>query len=278
MKRTNPVGEVHNRLTIIADADPQISPSGIVTRRVLCQCTCGKEKIISLSKIRSGHTKSCGCIPTNVAKKYNRGDKFGKLTILEDDNPHPITGRRIVKCICECGNTTSVVTSNLASSNTTSCGCVGEASRKKHGMSSTPIYGVWEAMLARCNNQANSGYPLYGGRGIKVCEEWHSFENFHRDMGDRPSGMSIDRIDVNKGYYKDNCRWASNSLQGYNKNLDPNNTSGKSGVSFYTKQGKWSAEIHVDGKHIRLGMFTNFEDAVRVREAAELKYYGFNKQ
>lgn len=97
-------------------------------------------------------------------------------------------------------------------------------------------------------------------------------------MGECPDGLSLDRIDPSGNYEKDNCRWATNSWQGYNKGLDPNNSSGKSGVSWYTQSQKWSAEIHVENQHIRLGMFSNFEDAVKAREEAELKYYGWNKQ
>lgn len=214
--------------------------------------------------------------------KYNIGDKYNKLTITSEGPKVESFNRRRVWCLCDCGNHKQILvqTNNLQSGNTYSCGCI----KGTHKLSSSRIYQIHEGMLRRCNNSRHESYYNYGGRGIQVCKEWDSskggcFENFFNDMGYPPSDKhTLDRIDWDKGYYKENCRWATNSVQGYNKKLDPNNTSGKSGVSFYTSIGKWSAEIHVENKHIRLGMFDLFEDAVKAREQAELKYYGWNKQ
>lgn len=246
-------------------------------------CECGGEAIYKHKELTSKKKRTCGCGYSTM--RYQPGNRYGLLTIVSEGPRHPYANKRQVWCKCDCGNKelTLVTTNNLVSGNTSSCGCVGEASRKTHGMSNTRTYQIHEGMLRRCKPELAEDFPYHAGKGIKVCADWNprlggSFEKFFEDMGEAPEGMSLDRIDVNGDYCKENCRWASNSVQGYNKGLDPNNSSGKSGVSFYTKQGKWSAEIHVENEHIRLGMFVNFEDAVKAREAAELKYYGWNKQ
>lgn len=80
---------------------------------------------------------------------------------------------------------------------------------KRHGLSLSREHKSWESMIHRCTNKNAANYAMYGGRGITVCEEWLQFENFYRDMGERPNGHSLDRINNNLGYFKDNCRWAS---------------------------------------------------------------------
>ncbi len=89
----------------------------------------------------------------------------------------------------------------------------GAATTKTHGLSGTPTYGTWFSMKVRCLNKNSEKYRHYGGRGIKVCERWLSFENFFEDMGIRPKGKTLDRVDVNGHYEKKNCRWATQSEQ-----------------------------------------------------------------
>lgn len=249
-------------------------------------CACGNSCVIKHKQVTGKKKNTCGCAIRSL--KFQAGNKYNKLTIVSEGEkivyPDGATVRQ-VWCKCDCGNPdlTLVRTNNLTSGNTSSCGCVGEESRKTHGMSHTRTYQIHEAMLRRCRADLVEQFPHHAGKGIEVCPEWNpklggSFENFYRDMGECPDGLSLDRIDVNGNYCKENCRWATNSIQGYNKGLDPNNTSGKSGVSWYNQNQKWSAEIHVDGQHIRLGMFSSFDAAVRARQEAELKYYGWNKQ
>jgi len=138
--------------------------------------------------------------------------RFGKLTVLNiaGANKHK---QRTWDCICECGNKTNVTGQHLRIGKTKSCGC-GQT-KIKHGMAGTPIYKVWSAMIQRTTNIKNTSYKDYGGRGITVCDEWLKFEKFYNDMGDS-SGLTLDRKNNNKGYYKDNCRWATRKEQANN--------------------------------------------------------------
>lgn len=128
-------------------------------------------------------------------------------------------------CLCDCGNEVVVVVGALRSGNTKSCGCLNRETtiqRNKdaatHGMSRTPVYQAWNAMIQRCENINDSHYPDYGARGITVCESWKTFENFYADMGDKPSDAhSIDRVRNGEGYSPSNCCWATATEQANNR-------------------------------------------------------------
>jgi hypothetical protein len=145
------------------------------------------------------------------------GKRFGRWTVLAI---HPKRDRRwavLWLCRCDCGAEHIVRGSSLHTGYSTSCGCIRREKLKKlltkHGMSEARVYGVWEAMVQRCTNPNNADYDNYGGRGITVCEDWRSFENFFADMGEPPPGLTLDRIDNNGNYEPGNCRWTSYSVQ-----------------------------------------------------------------
>lgn len=126
------------------------------------------------------------------------------------------------KCACDCGKFVAVEGGCLRDKKTKSCGCYQQERRGKssitHGKSETVEYFIWTDLFSRCYNKKRAAYKNYGGRGIKICKRWHNFENFLADMGERPDPkLTLDRIDNNKGYCKNNCRWATVKQQAHNK-------------------------------------------------------------
>lgn len=208
------------------------------------------------------------------------GDVFNRMTVVKE--PFNINGRKVVECVCACGVVKTVRVDGLQGGTTNSCGCYRlDKLREKtvtHGATNTKTYGVWEGMVQRCNNPKSEGYPNYGGRGIQICSSWLDFENFFTDMGERPEGMSLDRIDVNGNYCKENFRWADASVQGFNQRISSNNTSGRTGVSWNKQKQGWDAYIMKDRKKINLGRYDTKEEAILAREQGEIKYYGFIKE
>jgi hypothetical protein len=155
--------------------------------------------------------------------KDKTGETYNRLTIIGFDKLVVKNNkyRYFWNCKCECGIIKAVVYDNLINGHTKSCGCF----KTKHGYSSfgkvSSEYRTWNAMLQRCTNPKNTNYYKYGKIGITVCNEWLSFSSFIKDMGNKPGkGYSIDRIDGTKGYYKENCRWATTLQQ--NNNLKSN--------------------------------------------------------
>lgn len=145
---------------------------------------------------------------------------------------------------------------------------------KSHGLSNTTEYKIWQLMKNRCFNPKYRYFHRYGGRGITVAKEWLNFENFWNDMCPRPVGkLSIDRIDNNGNYSKENCRWADNITQRRNRGVHCTSKTGIKGVSWHKHTQKWQARIGVHGKYVNLGVFTDINDAILARKKGEALYF-----
>jgi hypothetical protein len=147
--------------------------------------------------------------------------RFGKLTAKE---PVTVSGRRKWRCLCDCGRETVVDTGNLRTGNSTACGkCrTPTLGNRKHGHTDkdgyrSPTYRSWSAMRRRCADTGRDNATHYALAGIACCDEWADFESFVVDMGERPEGTTLDRIDTTKGYSKANCRWATPLVQTRNR-------------------------------------------------------------
>lgn len=159
------------------------------------------------------------------AKIDIRGQRFGRLTVIaEEKEKYRCPGGKRVRrmfCRCDCGTEKIIQIGALRQGVTRSCGCLNtQLSRERstrHGRSADQVYKLWSVMKDRCNNPNNKAYRNYGGRGIKVCDRWlNSFENFLADMGERPQGTTLDRINSNGNYEPDNCRWVTRMEQNNN--------------------------------------------------------------
>ena len=208
------------------------------------------------------------------------GKRFGRLEVIAYDSMSK-NGHTKWLCRCDCGKEMVKFGTNLRKGHTVSCGCYRleqtSKAKKTHGMRHTPTYKTWCSMKERCLNENSNSYQGYGSEGIKIHQLWiDSFEEFFKDMGERPEGTSLDRIDPNGDYTPENCRWVDGSNQAFNKNLRVNNKSGKTGVKFDTKRNRWIATICQDYNTIYLGSFVSKECAVEARKQAEIKYFGYH--
>lgn len=159
------------------------------------------------------------------------GEQFGRLKVIALSTEVSLAKVKFWLCQCECGRFKFVTTKHLRNGDVQSCGCLhreilsalGKANTK-HGQSSSgnrrkpsPTYGSWVSMRSRCYNPNDPYYARYGGRGIKICDYWDTFKNFLEDMGQRPNGMTLDRINSDSHYMPSNCRWATAVEQAQNR-------------------------------------------------------------
>ena len=192
----------------------------------VCRCECGSTAIVSGDALRNGSTRSCGCLAHEAhvaAGKRHKGPSprfvdltgqtFGFLTVIER-GPNTQRGNAKWHCKCVCGRETFVVTSKLRNGRTISCGCMGllhaTQAKIKHGDSKkTRLYAIWAAMKRRCYNPNCDPYKYYGGKGIKVCDEWLEYDKFREWAlsNGYAEDLSIDRIDSNGNYEPGNCQW-----------------------------------------------------------------------
>lgn len=209
--------------------------------------------------------------------------RFGRLVVISEAFMNKGDGarQRYFKCVCDCGNETLVTPYELiVRKGKQSCGCLSTErtaemgkSCKTHGLSKTKFYQVWADVKQRCYNPSHNSYSEYGGRGILMCDDWkQSFDQFTKDMLDGyKEGLTLDRIDVNGNYTKENCRWVDWFVQSHNKRKK----SGKHNFIGVRLQGKnWVARIRVRGERFQVGPFSTELDAAIAYDNISEEHFG----
>jgi len=188
-------------------------------------------------------------MPTGIYKRkiiIKKGDKFGELTAIKFIETKKKSGQFWL-FRCDCKVEKIICVGKVKAGHTKSCGCLVEKRLKeglnlKHGMYGTKIYMSWSNMKNRCLNKNHPKFKNYGYRGITICSEWTKFENFYKDIGERPVGKTLDRIDNNGNYNKENCKWSTNKEQSNNRR--DNHLIAYEGKTQNMKQ--WSEELEIE--------------------------------
>lgn len=205
------------------------------------------------------------------------GDKHGRLEVLS--SPFKEGKYPRVRVRCDCGAEMVVMVNNLQRGHTQSCGCYRKSriqeANTTHGMSKSRLYTTWCEMIQRCTNPRDQTYQQYGGRGITVCSDWRSFETFQRwaESAGYADHLTLDRRDNDRGYYPENCRFTTRTVQCQNRGKMRSNTSGYIGVSLSNRTGRYRAYAYRNCRQIPLGEFDNPIEAAKVRDAFVSKHY-----
>lgn len=207
-------------------------------------------------------------------------DRYGRLLVIRETEPATYSKKKIKRwiCRCDCGNTVVVRQSDLRSGKTVSCGCYNKDiinQPKTHGKSRTKLYMVYTSIKQRCLNPNNKNYDDYGGRGIKICNEWEkdyiTFEKWAIDNGYK-EGLTIDRINNDGNYEPSNCRWSDKKTQVNNQRIRKDNKTGIKGV--FVSGNKFVVQLTIDGKRRYLGTVNTLEEARALTEEAQPKEQG----
>lgn len=146
--------------------------------------------------------------------------KYNQLTFNSESQERSKSGHKLWICTCDCGNIKTVQARNVIAGKTKSCGCIRGEPETGLSVRSLPEYRAWIDMKTRCFNKKSNSYKYYGARGITVCDTWkHSFLTFYKDMGKRPDGLTLDRINNDGNYEPNNCRWATMAVQINNRRI-----------------------------------------------------------
>ena len=250
-----------------------------------CKCDCGNIVNVETRDLRERGKTSCGCDRKRASNFEDlSGKKFGRLTVIKEIGF--INNRVRWECLCDCGNVCQTTTHDLKSGKKKSCGCLKHDKMIEvfttHGLSKERIHKEWRGILHRCKNPSASHYENYGGRGIEVCEEWkgeNGFINFCDWAMENgySDDLTLDRIDNDKGYSPDNCRWVTHMENCHNRGVRKDSVTGCAGVNpRENKNGTvvYRAYITTNYKRTYLGKFDTLEEAVSARKAAEDKYWG----
>lgn len=281
------VGQKFGMLTVLYVDAPVRSPNGTISQMLRCRCDCGKETTVSYSHLKGGQ-KSCGCWVHRKQYEDLTGRKFGKLTVEKHLGRVSIgTGNQYSQaweCVCDCGNRCVVNSRDLKRANTKSCGCIqGEKLRSKN-LNIYDISGDWG--VGYCKDGREFYFDLADYHLIKGLT-WYfndsgylttTYKNKRCRMHRLICGLAddddcvVDHINHKKNdNRRSNLRVCAQHQNVLNREIQSNNTSGHTGVSF--SKGKYRAFIGMDGKMIELGRYETFQEAVIVREAAEKKYF-----
>lgn len=197
------------------------------------------------------------------------GQRFGKLVVSSEAGRNK-NKKVLWLCKCDCGNETVVVSGDLTTGNTSSCGC--EKGYFKHGGSGKGSYNTWRAMMRRCYNESDKDYKRYGATGVKVDPHWHTYENFVADMGEPSGDETLDRINVYGSYELSNCRWAGVQTQNRNTRIRANNKTGVTGV--IANKGYIYAMITANKKKYYSKACETIEEAAAARKELERLHWG----
>ncbi len=182
-----------------------------------CLCSCGNLRQVSVYDLTGGRILSCGCshqdIKTDLTSK-----RFGRLIVKSFSKR--INGKLYWNCLCDCGNEKVVFQSCLLTGGTSSCGCLKGRRGTTHGGSYSYTYKAWRNMRKRCLQPNFKYYYNYGGRGITITEKWlgkDGYTTFLSDMGERPDGLTLERMNNDGNYEPSNCKWATMKEQQNNR-------------------------------------------------------------